>query len=344
MKALRKIQPQAGASLAEIQEPRISGGEVLVKVRAAALCGSDVDMVNWTSLVQRANYALPVTLGHEFCGEVIAAGENVKTIRPGDLIAAETHNPCDVCYTCRTGNRHICPNGMGVLGRTMDGAFAEYIKIPEVMAVKIPPGISSRCGALMEPLATAVHCLSKGIISGDSVAILGAGAIGQMAIDIARALGAAKIFVLSRSEKKLAESRRRGADVVINGDTQDFVKIIKEETGGVGVGAAIDMTGDEKVLNGCVEALRVAGRLVCVGMVKKPLTFDNFMYGVVYKELIVTGIFGRRMFETWETLFSLLRAGRLELESYISAEYPLAEYHKAFEAFPLATGRILLTL
>ena len=344
MKALQKTQPKAGVSLVDIQEPKISGNELLVKVKAAALCGSDVDVANWTPLVQRANYALPITMGHEFCGEVIAAGDTVKNIRVGDLITADTHNPCGVCYTCRTGNQHICINGMRVLGRTMNGAFAEYIKIPELMAVKIPSGIDYRCGAIMEPLATAVHCLSKGNISADSVAILGAGSIGQMAIDVARLMGAAKIFVVSRSEKKLAESRRRGADVVINGTTQDFVKIIKEETGGVGVGTVVDMTGDEKVLNGSVEALRVAGRLVCVGMVSGPLTFDNFMYGVVYKELIVTGIFGRRMFETWETLFSLLRTGRLDLKSYIAAEYPLAEYPKAFEAFPAVTGRVLLTI
>jgi threonine 3-dehydrogenase len=232
---------------------------------------------------------------------------------------------------------------MGVLGRTMDGAFAEYIKIPELMAVKIPQGIDYRCGALMEPIATAVHCLSKGAIQGDSVAILGMGSIGQMAVEIARAMGAVKIFSLSRSEKKLAESKRRGADIAINGTTQDVVKIIKEETGGTGVGTVIDMTGDEKVLNQAVEALRTAGRLVCVGMVTKPLTFHNFMYGVVYKELVVTGIFGRRMFETWETLFALLKTGRLNLESYIGAEYPFADYRKALEAFPVVAGRVLIT-
>ncbi len=344
MKAIQKTVGEIGAQLVDLEIPRIGRNEVLVLVKDAALCRSDVDVYEWTQLVQNAHYKLPFTMGHEFSGIVVEAGEDVKGISVGDRVAGETHIPCGHCNTCRTGNQHICRNNMGVIGRSVNGCFAKYIKIPEIAAVKIPDSITYRQGALLEPFATAMHALSKVNPCGNSIAILGMGTIGLMAVELAKFLGSTKIFVMGNNELRLAESKRLGADVTINGSKEDFVDVIMRETNGVGVSSIIDMTGNEEVINKSVEALKVAGTLVHVGMVPKPLTFNNFMYGVVYKELNITGIFGRRMFETWETVLSILNTGRINLDNYIGKVTELENFEQAIEDFKKVTGRIIFEL
>ncbi len=344
MKALRKTSPAPGAEAADVEIPAIAGNEVLVKVKAAALCKSDVDVVEWTDLVRRGNFPLPVTLGHEFAGEVVEVGPAARRIRKGDRVCGETHNPCGVCHTCRTGNQHICRNGMGVLGRSMNGCFAEYIKIPEIMAVKLPDSVGFVQGAVMEPLATALHSLQKAGIRGESVAVLGVGAIGQMAVAMAKRLGAAKVFALGRSAEKLAWSKKLGADVIIDSRREDLAEVVMRHTGGVGVGAVLEMTGDQGLINRSVAALRVAGRLVQVGMVEKPLTFDNFMYGVAYKELVVTGIFGRRMYETWEELANVLEAGMVDPGEFVGRVIRFDEFFAGIRDFGKVNGRIVMDM
>ena len=344
MKAIQKTAGKPGAQFVELEIPRPGRNEVLVQVKAAALCRSDVDVYEWTQLVQNAHYKLPFTMGHEFSGLVIEAGADVKGIRAGDRVAGETHIPCGCCNTCRTGNQHICRNNMGVIGRSFDGCFAQYIKIPEIAAVKLPDSITYRQGALLEPFTTAMHALSKANPSGSSIAILGMGTIGLMAVELAKFLGSTKIFAMGNNELRLAESRRLGADVAINGSREDFVQAIIRETNGVGVASIIDMTGNEDVINKSVEALKVAGTLVHVGMVPKPLTFNNYMYGVVYKELNVTGIFGRRMFESWETVLSILSTGRIGLDYYIGKVTELENFEQAIADFRGVTGRIIFEL
>lgn len=342
MKAVRKLRPEPGADFVDVDIPQPGCSEVLVKVKAAALCKSDIDVVEWTDLVQRGNYPLPFTLGHEFAGEVVEVGPDVRGVAVGDRVAGETHRPCGICHACHTGNQHICRNGMGVLGRSMDGCFAEYIKLPDFMAVHLSDSVDYVQGAVMEPLATALHTLTKAQPWGDSVAVLGVGTIGQMAVALARHLGASKIFALGRSPLKLEAARAMGADVVIDGASEDFVEVVLRETNCAGVGSVIDMTGNEKVINQAVEALRVAGRLVFCGMVEKPLTFENFMYGAVYKELQLTGIFGRRMFDTWEMLHSILATGKIDVDAFVGKEIPFAAFHEGVKEFSQVNGRIVL--
>ncbi len=344
MKAIQKTAGKAGAQFVELEIPRIGRNEVLVQVKDTALCRSDVDVYEWTQLVQNAHYKLPFIMGHEFSGLVVKVGADVKGIKAGDRVAGETHIPCGCCNTCRTGNQHICRNNMGVIGRSFDGCFAEYIKIPEIAAVKIPDSITYRQGALLEPFATAMHALSKANPSGSSIAILGMGTIGLMAVELAKFLGSTKIFVMGNNELRLSESKRLGADVTINGSAEDFAKVIMKETNGVGVASIIDMTGNEEIINKSVEALKVAGTLVHVGMVPKPLTFNNYMYGVVYKELNVTGIFGRRMFETWETVLSILNTGRIRLDNYVGKITELENFEQAIADFRSVSGRIIFEL
>ena len=341
MRAIQKNAAKPGAELVELDIPVIEKNEILVEVKATALCKSDIDVYEWTTLVQNGKYKLPFTMGHEFAGRVVEVGEDVKGIKVNDRVAGETHIPCGYCHTCRTGNQHICRNNMGVIGRSVNGSFAEYIKIPEIAAIKLPDNITYRQGAVLEPFATALHSLSKVNFAGNSIAITGIGAIGLMAVELAKFMGATQIFAIGRNEKRLEECKSRGADVLINSSRQDFVKEIMKHTNGVGVSSIIDMTGNEQIINQSVEALMVAGSLVVVGMVDKPLTFNNYMYGAVYKELKITGIFGRRMFETWEMAMSILRTGRIDLNSYIGGISKIEDIDKAVQDFKKVSGRII---
>lgn len=341
MKAIRKTMPETGASFEEVPVPEINRDEVLIKVEASALCKSDVDVYEWTPLVAKAQYPLPFIMGHEFAGHIVKMGEAVKGFQVGDRVAGETHIPCGYCETCRTGNQHICGNHMGVLGRTVDGCFTEYIALHQKALIHLPDNLSYKEGALLEPFATAMHAVSKAKPAGRSLLIAGTGTIGQMAVEIAAFLGCTKLFAMDIDDKELKESRQRGADITINGMKEDYVEIVKKETGGYGVDAVIDFTGNERVINQAVEAVKIAGTIVHVGMVEKPLTYHNFMYGVVYKELNVTGIFGRRMYETWTEVMNILGAGKIDLKTYIGNEMKLEQLEEAIQVFPEVSGRIV---
>ncbi len=344
MKAIVKDARKPGATYATVAVPQVGDMDVLIRVKAFALCKSDVDVYEWTPLVERAHYDLPFVMGHEFAGEVVAVGKLVTGVAVGDRVAGETHIPCGTCFTCRTGNQHICTNHMGVLGRNVDGCFAEYIRMPEISVVKLPDNLTYEQGALLEPFATAMHALQKANPSGRNIAILGTGTIGLMAVELAAFLGAAQIIAMDISDEKLLQSQKRGATTLVNGLKDDFVKIAKQQTGGTGLDAIVDFTGNERVINQSVEALRAAGTLVHVGMVEKPLTFSNFMYGVVYKELTVTGIFGRRMFESWEMLFNILRTGKIDAESYVGKRMKFEQMDEAVAGFGDVVGRIVFPM
>jgi threonine 3-dehydrogenase len=331
MKAVVKMEPKFGADFIDLEIPEIGEGDLLVKVNAAALCKSDVEVYEWGPLVAEANYNLPLTLGHEYAGCVVEVGKSVKTFAVGDLVAGETHVPCGYCHTCRTGNQHICPNHMGVLGRTLNGCFAEYLRMPASSAIKLPDRMEPCHGALLEPFGTALHALSKVEPSGKSVAILGTGTIGLMAVELAKNLGATQIFAVDINEKRLEESLKRGADFAINGMKENVVEAIMQETKGIGVAGVVELTGNPRVINQALEALRIGGKMVQVGMVENPLTIEKYMKWVAYKELILTGLYGRRMFNTWETMLEILDTGRINLGAYVGVKLALSEYEKGLK-------------
>lgn len=340
MKAIRKVRKGPGAEIVEVPVPECGAHDLIVKVKAAAMCKSDVEVFEWNTLVEAANYDLPFTLGHEFSGEVVTVGSLVKNFSVGDRVSGETHIPCGVCYECRTGNQHICANGMGVLGRNVDGCFAEYIRLPEISAIKLKNDADFVENSLLEPLGTATHALQKAQPSGANIAILGTGTIGLMACELAKLLGAARVFALDVNPKRLEYSLKLGADVAINGKEQDFAAEIKKHTSHLD--AVIDFTGSPFVINQAIDALSIGGRLVHVGMVQKDLTIPNYMYRVVYRELIITGLFGRNMFKTWEPMLNLLDAGRVNLKAYVGKVMPMSEYKNALEIFDDINGRAIL--
>ncbi len=342
MKALRKIKPGPGADFVNIPVPVIGEHDLLVRVKATAMCKSDVEVFEWTPLVASANYDLPFTLGHEFSGEVEAVGKLVKNFKPGDRVAGETHIPCGYCHECRTDNQHICTNHMGVLGRNVDGCFAEYIRLPEISAIKLADDADFVQMSLLEPLGTALHALQKAEPSGKSIAILGVGTIGLMACELAKILGATRVIAMDVNENRLAYSLKVGADIAVNGLKEDLVKIVREQTDGLGVDCVVDFTGNMRVINQAIDSLTTAGTLVHVGMVAGELVVPDYMYRVVYRELKIKGLYGRHMFKTWELLMRLVNGRKINLNAYVGEVMQITEYEKALAHFNDLNGRAVL--
>jgi threonine 3-dehydrogenase len=341
LKALRKTKPIPGAEMVDIPVPEIGPRELLVKVKATALCKSDVEVFEWSPLVRAANYTLPFTMGHEFAGEVVKTGELVQGFAPGDKAAGETHIPCGICRECKTGNAHICGNHMGVLGRTFNGSFAEYIRLPEVSAIKLAANAGYVQCSLYEPLGTAIHALQKvKVLSGAHIAVLGPGTIGLMTCEAAKAMGASRVFAVGTNPERLKYSLELGADAAINTKEQDFAKEIRRLTSRLD--AVIDCTGNTALINQAIDALAIAGTLVHMGNVQAELTIPGFMYRVVYRELTITGIFGRHLYTTWDILDSLLESGRVKLEHYVGEIFAMKDYEKGLERFSQLKGRAIL--
>ncbi|MCL2319293.1 MAG: alcohol dehydrogenase catalytic domain-containing protein [Treponema sp.] len=340
MTAIRKMKPAPGADILDVPVPRPGPRDLLVKVKATALCKSDVDIYEWTPLIQAGNFKPPYTMGHEFAGEVVETGELVTGFAKGDRVAGETHIPCGTCRECRTGNAHICSNHMGVLGRTCDGSFAEYIRLPEVSAIPLAKGIRFAAGSVYEPMGTAIHALQKAQVSGKNVAILGPGTIGLMACEAAKVLGATAVIAVGSNHARLEYSLKLGADAAINWKEKDFAAEIKKNYSHLD--AVIDCTGNTALIDKAIDALSTAGTLVLVGMINAELSIPRYMYRVVYRELRITGIYGRHLYTTWDILDNLLSSGRLDLDHYVGEQLPLRQFDLGLKHFSQLAGRAVL--
>ncbi len=341
MKAVLKTKPEVGAELRLVERPEVTPGHLLVKVLATALCHSDFDVYNYAPSVAAQNLKMPWIMGHEFFGEIVQVGQGVEGFAVGDRISSDSHVPCGYCHTCITGNQHICDNTMTVLGRTHPGCFAEYINLPAVAAVKMPKETRPECGALMEPFGVAVHAIQQAEIAGQTLVITGLGTIGMMALASARFLGATRIIAVSTSEEKLKMAEELGADFGINSRTQDVVQAVREATDGIGSDRVIEMTGVVRFFNLAIDMLAPAGRLVCVGNYNEDVVIPNYQMRVMNKELTITGIFGRRMFETWELAKELVVSGHVKLERFIGEIMPLTDFDRGAKIAPKTFGRIV---
>lgn len=340
MKAIRKVKKGTGVLLQEIPIPCISENQLLVKILASALCKSDLDVFYFTESFHQSGVPLPFTMGHEFCGEVVKVGKAVKGFKPGDHVCGETHVPCRTCAACQSGYQHICPH-MGLIGRTVDGCFAEYMALPAVSAVKIPKEIPAEQAALFEPFGVAVHALQEAQVDGKAVMITGTGTIGSMAVEAARAMGAGKIIVTSRDDQKLERARELGADHGINIKKDNIRNETEKYTRGAGVDCVIEMTGKDTVFNDALDALRPGGKIICVGNHNQPMVIQNFTGRVMYREITVTGIFGRRLFDTWDIAVQLACSGKVDLKRYIGRRTKLEYFDKAAGDFEKVSGRIV---
>src|SRR5271167_2271295 len=228
MKALRKVRAAKGLEIAEVAVPTIGPTDVLVRVSAASICGTDLHIYGWDRWSQ-GRIKPPVTLGHEFCGVVERVGEEVTAVRAGDFVSAEMHVNCGHCHQCRLGEAHICQN-LRIIGIDQDGAFAEFVKIPASNIWKLDPAIPERYGAILDPLGNAVHTVLAGPIAGQTVLVTGCGPIGLMAIAVAKACGSSTVFATETNEHRRKLAKEMGADSVLNPLSEDPVREILQAT------------------------------------------------------------------------------------------------------------------
>src|SRR6202047_4623166 len=340
MNALRKVQAGPGLSFEPAPIPAVGATDVLVRVKAASICGTDLHIYGWDRWSQ-SRIKPPVTLGHEFCGVVEQVGEEVTAVQPGDFVSAEMHVNCGHCHQCRLGEAHICQN-LKIIGIDQDGAFAEFVKIPATNIWKLDAAIPEHYGAILDPLGNAVHTVLAGTIAGQTALVTGCGPIGLMSIAVAKACGSSTVFATETNAHRRAMARKMGADVVLDPSSGNAVKQILADTSNTGVDVLLEMSGNPTAIQQGFAALRAGGRASLLGIPTEAVSLD-LVNDVIFKGATVQGIYGRRMYGTWEQMTALLKAGRLNLEPLFGEREPLEKFENAFAKLQGGlAGKILL--
>jgi len=343
MKAVVKTEPKPGLEFKEVAVPEIGPRDLLVRVKAAAICGTDHHINEWTPWAQ-ARCPLPMILGHEYSGEVVEVGSAVTSFNPGDRVACETHIPCGHCFQCQTGNQHACEN-MVIVGVHTDGAFADYHKLPDVCAWKLHDDTSYELGAVMEPMGVGVHGVqAAGDLAGNTVAVFGTGPIGIYGIAAAFVGGARKIFAVDISSERLKLAAAVVPGIVcVNGKEMSAVDAILADTGGRGVDVSLEYTGSAAATQQSFKVLRRGGRLVLIGLTSDPVTLDTTA-DIVYKEATVRGVTGRIMWGTWYQMEALLATGKFDPLQVVTHRFPLSKYDEALAVARAGVGGKVLLL
>ena len=333
MLAVVKPQAKAGVEIRDVAIPQIGPTDVLVKVKVASICGTDLHIYNWDRWAQGRIHP-PLIPGHEFCGEVVAFGNEVTSVSEGDFVSAEMHVACGKCLQCRIGEAHIC-QFVKIIGVDADGAFAEYVRIPESNIWKLDPAIPQEYASILDPLGNAVHTVLAGEIAGRSVAITGCGPIGLFAIAVARAVGAAQVFAIEVNEHRRRIAKEMKADYVLNPAKDDIRSMVVAQTGGAGVDVVLEMAGHPDAIRTAFDIVRRGGRISLLGLTSKPISL-NFSEDIIFKGLTIQGINGRRMYQTWYQMTALLKAGKLELHPVITDRMAMKDFSRGMER--LTTG------
>lgn len=342
MKALIKDTPARGGTFTDRLTPKIGEDDLLVKVHAAAICGTDIHIYQWNEYAS-SRIRLPLLFGHEYSAEVVDVGKNVTNFRIGDRVAAETHVPCGHCYQCTTGLQHVCKD-MKILGVHMDGAFSEFAVLPAVCAWKLDPAISYEIGATMEPFGIGVHAISKTKPAGKKVIVFGCGPIGIYAQMVAKFSGAEYVIGVDVSKERLDLAKRMGTDIVLDAKTVNVVDEVDKITKGFGIDIVVELTGNKAVVNDATKTLRRGGDVVLVGLYSGSVEWD-LVNNVIYKEANVYGVTGRIMWDSWWTAQGILLSGKIDTSPVITHYFELKEFDKALQlAESASTGKIVFKI
>ncbi len=342
MKAVIKPSQTRGIEVRkDWAEPTAGPGEVLLDIAAASLCGTDRELYEWTPSAQAFNLRPPVVLGHEGSGTVLAVGEGVTSVAVGDRVALESHLVCNACYPCRTGSAHTCERTR-ILGMHIDGVFAERVTVPEGICVRLPDNVSLETGALLESAGVAMHAIQRSgyAVAGQSVLVNGCGPVGLVTAQIALAMGAAHVVAVEPNPFRRKQAESIGATVIDpHGDVVSHCMDLAGARGGFDV--AFEVSGVRGVLPTLLDALRREATLVTVGHPSEPAPI-NIAAHVNKKGITLRGIFGRRLWDTWEQLLLLLESGRLELDWLVTHRLPLDDADEAIELLTGDAGKVLL--
>ncbi len=338
MKALVKSRAERGLWLEEIGEPTMGINDVLVRVHYAGICGTDVHIYEWDEWA-RKTIPVPMTIGHEFVGEVVAVGSNVNDLFPGDIVSGEGHVVCGRCRNCLAGRRHLCASTQGV-GVNRPGAFAELIALPMSNIWRHHPDINREIAAIFDPFGNAVHTALSFPVLGEDVLITGAGPIGIMAIPVVRHAGARHIVVTDLNPFRLELARKLGATLAVNTNQTPLSEVQKKLGMMEGFDVGLEMSGSGQALREMIANMSHGGKIAILGIPSKEMMMD--WRQAIFNMLTIKGIYGREMYETWYKMSVMLESG-VDISPVITHRFAYTDFEQAFGAIISGqTGKVVM--
>jgi threonine 3-dehydrogenase len=338
MKALVKAKAERGIWMQDIPKPAVGHNDVLIRVNRSAICGTDIHIYQWDDWAQHT-IPVPLAVGHEFSGTIVECGIEVRGFEPGDRVSAEGHITCGVCRNCRAGRRHLCMNTQGV-GVNRPGAFAEYIAVPAFNVFKLPDAITDDMAAILDPFGNATHTALSFDLVGEDVLITGAGPIGIMAVAIARYAGARHIVITDVNDYRLDLARKMGASAALNVTNESIDDTMQALGMEEGFDVGMEMSGNPTAFRDLLRTMHHGGKVALLGIPPDDTAID--WNQVIFKGLILKGIYGREMFETWYKMSSMLQSG-LNIEPIITHHFGIDDFEPAFKLMESGqSGKVIL--
>jgi threonine 3-dehydrogenase len=340
MKALVKSEAAPGLRLKEIAEPVPGINDVLIRVRYAGICGTDVHIYEWDDWAQKTIH-VPMAIGHEFVGEVVQVGSNVNDFFPGDIVSGEGHVVCGRCRNCMAGRRHLCANTQGV-GVNRAGAFAEYIVLPMTNIWRHHAGIDQEVAAIFDPFGNAVHTALSFPVLGEDVLITGAGPIGIMAIPVVLHAGARHVVITDMNPYRLELARSMGATLAVNAAEMSLPEVQKKLGMSEGFDVGLEMSGNPAALKDMIANMSHGGKIAILGIPSKEMPMD--WRQVIFNMLTIKGIYGREMYDTWYKMSVMIESG-LDISPVITHRFAFEDFQEGFDAMISGqTGKVVLDL
>ncbi|MEI8625405.1 L-threonine 3-dehydrogenase [Pseudoalteromonas sp. Hal273] len=338
MKALSKLKAEPGIWMTDAPKPEVGHNDLLIRIRKTAICGTDVHIYKWDEWASKT-IPTPMVVGHEYVGEVVDMGQEVRGFQVGDRVSGEGHITCGHCRNCRAGRVHLCRNTTGV-GVNREGAFAEYLVIPAFNAFKIPDNISDELASIFDPFGNAVHTALSFDLVGEDVLITGAGPIGIMAAAVAKHVGARHVVITDVNEYRLDLARKMGASRAVNVANEKLEDVMKELGMTEGFDIGLEMSGVPSAFNSMLNNMNHGGKIAMLGIPPSDMAVD--WNQVIFKGLVIKGIYGREMFETWYKMASLIQSG-LDLNPIITHQYSVDDFQAGFDMMISGqSGKVIL--
>lgn len=338
MKALVKSKKEPGLWLEELPVPKCGPNDVLIKVRQTGICGTDIHIYNWDEWSQRT-IPVPMGIGHEFMGEVAELGSEVTGFKIGDRVSAEGHITCGHCRNCRAGKRHLCRNTIG-LGVNRQGSFAEFVSIPAFNVFKLPNEVPDQIAAFFDPLGNAVHTALSFDVVGEDVLITGAGPIGIMAVPICKHIGARHVVITDVNEYRLDLAKKMGATRAVNVAKESLDDVMKSLGMVEGFDVGLEMSGNGAAFKQMFKAMNHGGRVAILGIPPSEIAIDWSQ--VIFKGLVLKGVYGREMFETWYKMTAMIQSG-LDVSPVLTHHVPISDFKRGFETMRTGqSGKVVL--
>ncbi|NNC23389.1 L-threonine 3-dehydrogenase [Salinisphaera sp. USBA-960] len=338
MKALAKLEEKPGIWKTEVDIPEIGYNDVLIKIHRTSFCGTDLHIYQWDDWA-RSTVPVPLVTGHEYAGEIVAMGSEVRGFEIGDRVSGEGHITCGYCRNCRAGRRHLCRNTSGV-GVNRQGAFAEYLCLPAFNLFKLPDEISSDLAAIFDPLGNAVHTALSFDTVGEDVLITGAGPIGIMAAAIMRHVGARNIIITDINDYRLSLAQQMGAAYPVNVQERCLEDVMAELGMVEGFDVVLEMSGAQSAIDSALETINTGGKIAMLGIPPESMPLD--WNKVIFKGLTIKGVYGREMFETWYKMASLIQSG-LDVSPVITHHFDIEDFQEGFDVMMAGqSGKVIL--